>query len=254
MTTINIINLKGGVGKTISAICIAYILAGVHNKRVLIIDNDKQGSASKFFGAHDYDAPSMADVLTSRDAQTICRAVVRTRYDNLDVLPANMNLLRADKELLLDVSRPQQTRLKKALDNIREAYDYAVIDNAPDLNMSVINALVAADDVMIPIKIDKFSFDGLEMLRDQIADVAEYNPSINVAGLFVTMYTRNNVCAQGELYLAECAGYPLYETVIHRTVKADESTFAGVPLPLYAPESSAAKDYMTLVDEYLNNL
>ncbi|QXE20430.1 ParA family protein [Clostridium sp. 001] len=160
MKVISLINLKGGVGKTISSINIACILASKGNS-VLIIDNDKQGNTSKFFNVHDYDEPGISEVLTIKDFD-IKRVIKNTKYSGLDVVQANMTLLRANKEILMDVSRPQQTRLKRALKKIEYKYDYCIIDNAPDINMSIINALVASDDVLVPIKVDKFAFDGLE--------------------------------------------------------------------------------------------
>ena len=161
MKTISIINLKGGVAKTISAVNIAHILAVIHNKRVLLVDNDKQGNASKMFNLHSYDEPSVAEVLTDRSA-SLEAIITPTQYKNLDLIPANMNLLRANLQILLDSSRPQQTRFRTAFKAILSDYDYCIIDNAPDINISTINALVASDDVMIPIKIDKFAFDGLK--------------------------------------------------------------------------------------------
>lgn len=266
MRVINIINLKGGVAKTISAINIAFVLAAKHGRRVLLIDNDKQGNTTKFFGLHSYDAPSIADVLINKDPNTLWSAIKATKYEGyergdglcggLHVLPANMNLLRANKEILLDVSRPQQTRLIKALRAMTNAgyiYDYAVIDNAPDLNMSAINALVAADDVLIPIKIDQFAFDGLDQLRDQVEETREFNEKIRIAGCFVTMYARNNVNAQG-VDVIRNSGLPVFDTVIRKTVKVDETTFAGVPLPAYSKNCTAARDYETLVAEYLKNV
>ena len=167
MKTISIINLKGGVAKTVSAINITYVLAAVYGFRVLLIDNDKQGNATKFFNLYSYDDKGIAEIMTEKNIDV--EAIIKnTAYTNLDIITANMNLLNANKEVLLDVSRPQQTRLKKALKIIEPLYDYCVIDNAPDINMSVINALVASDDVLVPIKIDKFAFDGLEQLAEQI--------------------------------------------------------------------------------------
>jgi len=257
MKVLCIINLKGGVAKTISAVNISHILATKHGKRVLLIDNDKQGNTSKFFKMHDYADPSLADVLTSKDPSMLQKTIKHTEYDTLHVLPANMNLLRADKEILLDVSRPQQTRLKKALQTMERggnAYDYVVIDCAPDLNMSVINAFVAAGDVLIPIKVDRFAFDGLDQLQEQIKETREFNPTLCIAGGFITMYTRNNVNIQGKQYLEQSAGIPMFKTVIRKTVKVDETTFAGVPLLRYARNSTAARDYDALVSEYLQNV
>ncbi|MEK5069785.1 ParA family protein [Sporosarcina sp. FSL K6-1508] len=252
MKTISIINLKGGVAKTISSINIAHALAAKHGKKVLLIDNDKQGNTSKFFKVHGYDEPSIANVLTERNFD-VKSAIKETEFKGLYILPANMNLLRADKEILLDVSRPQQTRLRKALEQIKDEYDYCVIDNAPDINMSVINALVASDDVLVPVKIDRFTFDGLEQLVEQIEDVKEFNSGLVLRGCFVTMFQRNTVNKQGDKYLREHTSYPLFNTVIRKTVRVDQSTFEGLPL-LATRKSTAGEDYESLVREYLGEV
>ena len=249
MKTVSIINLKGGVGKTITAINMAYILSDIGN-RVLLVDNDKQGNTSKFFGVHSYNRPSLAEVLTEKNFPTV-DAIANTKYQNLDVLPANMNLLRADKQILMDCTRPQQTRLSKAHDTVSQLYDYVVIDNAPDLDMGVINALVASDDVIIPMKVDKFAFDGIEQLTEQIAEVKEFNPKIKVAGCLITMAQNNNVNALGRKFLTEYTALPLFETAIRKTVKVDESTFTGKPLLIHSPTCTASKDYLNMVGEYL---
>lgn len=251
MRTLSVINLKGGVGKTISAINIAHILATKHRKKVLLIDNDKQGNSSKFFGLCGYNIKTIANIMTERGIETR-ECVYETEYENLDIMPANMNLLKANLDVMLDMSRPQQTRLSKALAQIEGDYDYCIIDNAPDINISTINALVASDDIIIPIKIDKFAFEGLELLLDQIEDVKEFNPDIRFMGCLVTVYQNNNVNLQGNEWLRDQLEYPTLETKIRKTVKVDESTFAGKPLIEYARKCTASKDYMTLVEEYLD--
>lgn len=198
---------KGGVAKTISSVNIAHILAAVHGKRVLLIDNDKQGNASKMFDLYSYDIKTIADVLTEKNLRTE-EAIQPTGYKNLDIIPANMNLLRANREILLDMSRSQQTRLDKALKQIQQNYDYCVIDNAPDINMSTINALVASHDVLVPIKVDKFAFDGLEHLLEHIEEVRDWNPKLTFKGCFLTMYQNNNVNIQGDEWLKENTEYP----------------------------------------------
>ncbi|KYG89988.1 cobyrinic acid a,c-diamide synthase [[Bacillus] sp. KCTC 13219] len=249
MKIISIINLKGGVAKTVSAINIAYTLVKMHNKRVLLIDNDKQGNTSKFFGLYDPYSIGLAELLTNRKID-VDNVIKETAYEGLDLITANMNLLRANKEILMDVSRPQQTRLRKQLEQVRERYDYVIIDNAPDINMTVVNALVASDDVLVPIKVDQFSFDGLEQILEQIDDVSEFNSDIRFAGCFITMYQRSSVNEQGA-ELLEQQGYPLFKTRIRKTVKVDEMTFVGKPLLEYAKRSTACTDYIALVDEYL---
>ena len=191
MKTISIINLKGGVAKTLTADSMAHVLATFHNKRVLLVDNDKQGNTSKAFGVHSYDDKSISDVLTARRLDP--REVIKkTRFQNIDVMPANMTLIRANMEVLMDSTRPQQTRLRSALNTIaaENFYDFCIIDNAPDINISTINALVASDDVIIPIKIDKYAFDGLEELKEQIEDTRDdLNPRLRLAGCLITCFS-----------------------------------------------------------------
>lgn len=250
MKTISVINLKGGVGKTISAINIAYVLAELHNARVLLIDNDKQGNTSKFFGVHSYDDPSLTDLLTVKGFD-IKQVINRTNYTRLDVIPTNMTLLRANKEILMDTSRVQQTRLAKALKAVESTYDYCIIDNAPDLSMNVINALVASDDVLIPIKVDNFAFDGMDQIAEQIENVRDFNADLKITGCFITMYQQNMVNLQGNERLKRQNQVPLFATKIRKTVKVDETTYTGKPLQMYAKNSTAARDYVELVNEYL---
>lgn len=251
MKIISIINLKGGVAKTISAVNIAHILAQNHNKRILLVDNDKQGNVSKMFGVHNYDAPSIADILTQR--KTAVEVLSASEYRNLSIIPANMNLLKANLEVMLDSTHPQQTRLRAAFKSVSGNFEYCIIDCAPDINISTINALVASDEVFIPIKIDNFAFDGLAELIEQIENVREdFNPDIKYR-CFVTCYQNNEVNRQGEEWLKERRNdYPLFNTHIRRTVKIDESTFASKPILEYSRRCGAAKDYMELVAEYLN--
>ena len=250
MKVIAIMNLKGGVGKTITTINVAYLLSA-KGYRVLVVDNDKQGNSSKFYKAYSYDRPSLADVLVNRN-YPIHEAIVGTDYQNLDILPSNMNLLRANKEILMDITRPQQIRMKRALETIADQYDYVIIDNAPDLDMGVVNALTVADDVIIPIKVDKFAMDGIELLTEQITAVKEFNPKLRIAGCLVTMAQKCNVGTSGEEYLRSYGKLPVFQAVIRKTVKVDESTFYGQPLQVYNPKCTAAEDYAALVEEYLS--
>ena len=223
-------------------------LALIYNKKVLIIDNDKQWNTTKLFGRHNDEKLSIADLITNRCS--IDEVIVSTSFENLDLIPANMKLLKANLDVIMDVSRPQQTRFKKHLDEIADYYDFCIIDNPPDINVSVINALVASDHVMIPIKIDKFAFDGMEELIEQIENVKEINPKLELKGCFVTLFTKNDVNVQGE-DLLNCK-YKMMKTHIRRTVKIDESTFANTPILEYSKRCGAAKDYIALVEEYLN--
>lgn len=250
MKTIAIINLKGGVAKTVSSVNISHILATTYNKRVLLIDNDKQGNTTKMFRLHDEDELSIADIMTDTEIN-IDNVIVPTQYNNLDLIPANMKLLKANLDVIKDETKEQQTILKKALDQVSDNYDYCIIDNPPDINISVINSLVASEDVLIPIKIDKFAFDGLEELNEQIENAKQINPNIKLRGCFITQYQNNDVNNQGEEVLISNKKYPMFRTHIRRTPKIDESTFASLPISEYSKRCSASKDYMSLIEEYL---
>lgn len=254
MKIISVINLKGGVAKTISSANIAHIMAEVHGYKVLLIDNDKQGNASKLFNRHGYDNSGIAEIMTERNVDTYS-LIQKTEYKNLDIITANMTLLSANLQVMLDQTRPQQTRIKKALEVVENEYDFCIIDNAPDINISTINALVASDDVLIPIKIDDFAFDGLKELKEQIDNTKEeLNQKLNFKGCFVTQYLNNEVNKQGEEWLKNQNEYPVFETHIRRTEKVDESTFAKMPIVEYSNRCGAARDYLKFVNEYLEDV
>lgn len=251
MKTISIINLKGGVGKTITVCNMAHILASVHNKRVLIIDNDKQGNASKLYSLHGYGSPSVADVLTVKDLD-ISKVIKHTHYDNLDLITANMMLVSADLQLKLDTSSPQLTRLKTALKRVEGNYDYCIIDNAPDINMYTMNALVASDEYIIPLTIDNFALDGLKVIFEQIENIREFNNKINFKGILITQWQNNDTNRDGEMWLKEQKEYCTFNTHIRKTEKICQSTFAEQPILIYSKTSAAARDYLKFTEEYLN--
>lgn len=248
MRIINICNLKGGVAKTVTATNLAYGLSE-KGKKVLLLDNDKQANATKFFNRHSYEKPGTPEVLTG---EVEARAAIQhTDYEGIDIIPANMNLLAANRAILLDESTPQHEHLKRALAPIQDDYDFCIIDNSPDANMSVINALVAGDDFIIPIKIDRFTMDGVEIMLDYARQVQEnYNPRLKFCGCLITSYRGNEVNKSGAAYL-EQSDYNLFQTRIHWTPKIDESTFVGKPIREYSPHSWAARGYKQLTEEYL---
>lgn len=221
MKVLSIINLKGGVGKTISSANIGYILSELHNYKVLLIDNDKQGNLSKIFNRHNYELPGVEEIMTNRNVD-VFDLIQNTEYKNLDIISANMKLLAANLEVMLDQVRPQQIRIKQAIKQVEEYYDYCIIDNAPDINISTINALVASNENLV------------------------------IRGCFVTSYVNNEVNRQGKEWLKEQNEYPVFDTHIRRTEKIDESTFAKMPINLYSKRSGAAVDYKRLVEEYLS--
>lgn len=260
MKTIAVINMKGGCAKTTTSVNMAHILGKFHGKRVLLMDNDKQGNASKAYAVHSYELPSVADILTgSRDILEVIR---KTDFDFVDVIPANMHLLTANLEIIMNQEIEQQTIFREQLKRVNEMYDYCVIDCPPDINISVLNALAAADEVIIPVKIDGYAIDGMEELGQQIENVKEINPKIKFRGCLVTMFYKTSVkdengnlqpgvIEQGE-ELLRLQKYPVFDTHIRRTPrKVDENTFTDIPLVEYSPGCGAAKDYRQFVKEYL---
>lgn len=248
MKTIAIINMKGGCAKTTTAVNMAHILAKDYGKKVLVIDNDKQGNLSKACGAWSYEKPSLADILTGE--KNIREVLQVAAVDNMAVIPANMHLLTANLIVIKDEEREQATILSKELESVADVFDYCIIDCPPDINISVINALVAADEVIIPIKIDGYAFDGMDELEEQINNAKKLNPKLKFKGCLVTMFYNRDVCRQGEEWLQN-QRYPVFKTHIRRTEKADEVTFTNESLMEYSPRSGAARDYKTFVKEYL---
>lgn len=248
MKTIAIINMKGGCAKTTTTVNMAHILAKDYGKKVLVIDNDKQGNLSKACGVWSYDSLSLADILTGEAG--ITEVIQTTQNPLLNAVPANMHLLTANLMVIKDEEREQAAILKNQLEEVADTYDYCIIDCPPDINISVINALVAADEVIIPIKIDGYAFDGMDELEEQINNAKQLNPKLKLRGCLVTMFYNRDVCRQGEEWLQN-QRYPVFKTHIRRTEKADEVTFTNESLMEYSPRSGAARDYKAFVKEYL---
>ena len=181
MRTVSIINLKGGVAKTTSSINIAYILTQ-RGYKVLLVDNDKQGDCSRGLNRRTIDGDGIDRIMLDRhpDMENL---IHETDYENLDIITANLGLLTANMEVTMDRVRPQQNRLKKALQQVVERYDFCVVDNAPDINISVINALTAANDVLIPVEVDDNTLEGM---KEHIPDGEERRALEKVREMAVT--------------------------------------------------------------------
>ena len=209
---VSIINLKGGVAKTTTAVNFAYELA-VRGDRVLVVDNDKQGNLSKAFRCYDpSEQYTVAYLMTEKDAD-VSKAVAKTEYENIDIIPANMNLANANMSVMMDMSRQQQTRLHKAFvdGGIYDIYDYMVIDNAPDINISIINALTISTDVIVPLIIDQYSMDGLDILTEQLQPLKKilisliFNFSRKYMGRIVKIL--RSLKSQVKTYMSYCIRY-----------------------------------------------
>lgn len=253
MQTTSVISLKGGTWKTTTAVNMSWILAVLKGKKVLYIENDKQGNGSKSFDRYNpEDRNTIARVMIEENID-VREIIKETNYENLHIVTANMRLLEANIRTMMDFGRQQQTRFKKAFTAVQNDYDYCIIDNAPDINISIVNALVMSNDVIIPFMIDQYSFDGFDILKEQIDKTKEdFNQDLNFTGCLITQYQNDEINAQGIELLKKVEKVPVFNQCIRRTEKKwRESTFAKMPLAEYSSRCGSAQDYRKFVSEYL---
>ena len=255
--TTAILNQKGGVGKTITTVNMAAILAADYHKSVLVIDADAQANTTEFFEG-DAGHGKLSDLLRW---QADARAMNLSAYALLSgaVQPANVDgvdLIAADESLMdLDLSsvtggRADPTVLRHCLHAAPDRlYDYVLIDCPPCFNAASAAALLAADDVIIPIKIDAFSLRGMANISRQIKNMQEINPALRVAGLLPTMTYKSDKIAEA-LKILRLSDFPVF-TPIRRTGRVDDMTFARRPLRETSPRSAACVDYRRFVKQYM---
>jgi len=243
-------NQKGGVGKTTSTINLGAALTE-YGRRVLLVDFDPQGALSVGLGVqpHQLDR-TVYDVLmeSSVGASTM---LLKTNVPGMDLVPSNIDLSAAEVQLVNEVAREQT--LARALTPALPDYDLVLIDCQPSLGLLTVNALTAADEVVIPLECEFFSLRGVALLIDTIEKVRErLNPRLHIAGILATMYDSRTVHGR-EVFarVVEAFGDTVFDTVITRTVRFPETTVAGEPITTWAPSSSGAQQYRALAKEVL---
>ena len=247
---IAVCNQKGGVGKTTTTINLGAALAEL-GRKVLLVDFDPQGSLSVGLGVNPHTLEhSIYNLLLSR-AVTPQQVIDRTGTENLDLLPSNIDLSAAEVQLVSEVAREQT--LLRVLEKVRDDYDIILIDCAPSLGLLTINALTAADYVLMPLECEFFALRGIALLTDTIDKVQDrLNPGLKILGILGTMYDPRTLHSREVLErVVQAFGDAVFHTVIRRTVKFPETTVAGEPITSYASGSPGAASYRMLAREVL---
>lgn len=247
---IAIANQKGGVGKTTTAINLAASL-GVLEKKVLLIDADPQANATSGIGI-DVETVDIGTYQLLEHSNSAKEAIIKTETPNLDIIPAHIDLVAIEIELVDKDER--EYMLKKALSDIKNDYDYIIIDCAPSLGLLTLNALTAADAVIIPIQCEYFALEGLGKLLNTIKSVQKiHNPELDIEGLLLTMYDSrlrlsNQVVEEVQKHFNDM----VFQTIIQRNVRLSEAPSYGESIINYDASSKGASNYLSLAKEVIN--
>lgn len=246
-------NQKGGVGKTTSSINIGGALSQ-YGRRVLIVDFDPQGAATVGLGIN-ANANAVEDTVYTalfNPRMDVHSVIHHTDFENLDIMPANIDLSAAEVQLVTEVGREQV--LAGVLRQVKDEYDVIIIDCQPSLGLLTVNALTAADGVIIPVAAEFFALRGVALLMQSIEKVqSRINPSLEVYGVLVTMYTRTLHCEEVLQRIYEAFQGKVFHSVISRSIKLPDSTVAAAPITIYAPNHKTAKEYREVARELIAN-
>lgn len=246
---IAVANQKGGVGKTTSAVNLSACLAHL-NKKILIVDIDPQGNSTSGVGINKADVNHCIYNVLVDDVET-SQVCMQTDINNLEIIPATIQLAGAEIELVSTISR--EIRLKKAIDSIKDSYDYIIIDCPPSLGLLTINALTASDTVLIPVQCEYYALEGLSQLLNTIRLVQKHlNKELMIEGVLLTMLdARTNLGLQVIDEVKKYFQDKVYNTVVPRNVRLGEAPSHGQPIISYDSKSRGAEVYLDLAKEVI---
>lgn len=247
---IAIFNQKGGVGKTTTNINLSACLA-MKGKKVLVVDIDPQGNTTSGIGLVKRKLQyTIYDVIVNKDFD-ISKAILHTKTEGLDILPASVDLAGAEIELVNLEGR--ERRLKKAIDKVKPLYDFVFIDCPPSLGLLTINSLTAVDSVLIPIQCEFYALEGVSQLMSTVEMVRKnMNPNIEIEGVILSMFDgRTNLSLQVVQEVKKYFGSKVFSTIIPRNVRLAEAPSYGLPIVKYDPKSKGAKAYQQFATELL---
>lgn len=249
-TVLAMCNQKGGVGKTTSTINLGAALAE-YGRRVLLVDFDPQGALSVGLGVQPHQLEQTVYNVIMEKSVTLDDVLMQTSVAGMDLLPSNIDLSAAEVQLVAEVGREQT--LGRVLHPATKEYDYILVDCQPSLGLLTVNALAAADGVLIPLECEFFSLRGVALLIDTIEKVRErLNPRLEISGIVATMFDPRTLHSREVMArVVEAFGETVFDSVINRTVRFPETTVAGEPITRWAPRSAGAKSYRSLAREVI---
>ena len=248
-TVIAMCNQKGGVGKTTSSINIGGALSQ-YGRRVLIVDFDPQGAATVGLGINANAVEDTVYTALFNPRMDVHSVIHHTDFENVDIMPANIDLSAAEVQLVTEVGREQV--LAGVLRQVKDGYDVIIVDCQPSLGLLTVNALTAADGVIIPVAAEFFALRGVALLMQSIEKVqSRINPSLEVYGVLVTMFTHTLHCDEVLQRIYEAFQGKAFHSVISRSIKLPDSTVAAAPITIYAPNHKTAKEYREVARELI---